>query len=225
MAEEDRNRGEFRVGTSGWSYQNWKGPFYPKGLKAHDWLPFYGTHFSSVEVNATFYRLPAEKTVTAWAERTPDGFLFAVKGWRAITHFRRLAECTDLADIAGTLSLSRISMLPLMGGTGDTKYLEVPLGCTSRPKPQCADGKDNDGDKKADDRDPSCGAHPFLLGYDESADQTCNDLRDNDGDQLKDHQDPDCMEKGGREEQQKPPCSDGVDNDGDKLVDLKDPGC
>ena len=95
---ENRNRGTCRVGTSGWSYQNWKGPFYPKGLKQGDWLPFYGTHFSAVEVNATFYRLPTEKTVTAWAERTPDGFLFAVKGWRAITHFRRLAGCTDLVE-------------------------------------------------------------------------------------------------------------------------------
>ena len=82
-----------RVGTSGWSYAGWKGVVYPKGLKQGDWLPFYARHLASVEINASFYRLPAEKTVRGWVERTPGGFLFAVKAWRAITHFRRLADC------------------------------------------------------------------------------------------------------------------------------------
>lgn len=85
-----------RIGTSGWSYPNWKGAFYPKGLKQRDWLAFYAEHFIAVELNASFYRLPGENALTAWAERTPENFRFAVKAWRAITHYRRLRECEDL---------------------------------------------------------------------------------------------------------------------------------
>jgi uncharacterized protein YecE (DUF72 family) len=86
------------VGTSGWSYRNWKGPVYPKGLKPADWLAHYARRLDTVELNASFYRLPRESVVAAWAERTPDGFLFALKAWRAITHMRRLEGCADLLE-------------------------------------------------------------------------------------------------------------------------------
>lgn len=87
---------EWRIGTSGWSYANWRGPFYPRGLKQGDWIGYYAGHLDSVELNASFYRLPAESMLDRWRERTPDGFVFAIKAWRAITHYRRLADCADL---------------------------------------------------------------------------------------------------------------------------------
>lgn len=87
------------VGTSGWSYANWRGVFYPKGLKQGDWIRFLAEHLPSVEVNATFYRLPQEKMLTGWAEKTPEDFLFAVKAWRAISHYRRLQDCDEQLKI------------------------------------------------------------------------------------------------------------------------------
>jgi uncharacterized protein YecE (DUF72 family) len=83
------------VGTSGWSYPNWKPLFYPKGLKPGDWIGFYARHLRSVEVNATFYRLPQEKMLKGWVEKTPEDFLFALKAWRGITHYRRLHDCAE----------------------------------------------------------------------------------------------------------------------------------
>jgi uncharacterized protein YecE (DUF72 family) len=77
-----------RIGTSGFSYRDWLGPFYPPGLKEREWLPFYAKHFSTVELNVTFYRLPAKRTLEAWIDRTPAGFQFAVKAFRGLTHER-----------------------------------------------------------------------------------------------------------------------------------------
>lgn len=87
------------IGTSGWSYANWRGVFYPRGLKQGDWISFYAEHLPSVEVNATFYRLPQEKMLTGWAEKTPNDFLFAVKAWRAISHYKRLHDCEESLKI------------------------------------------------------------------------------------------------------------------------------
>jgi uncharacterized protein YecE (DUF72 family) len=83
--------GRARVGTSGWSYPHWRdGVFYPQGLPARDWLPFYARHFDTVEVNASFYRLPRREVFEAWHDLTPEGFCFAVKASRYLTHIRRL---------------------------------------------------------------------------------------------------------------------------------------
>jgi uncharacterized protein YecE (DUF72 family) len=79
-----------RVGCSGWSYKSWKGGLYPQKLPARRWLERYAEVFDTVEVNATFYRLQKEETVAAWAEQTPDGFLFTVKASRYLTHMKRL---------------------------------------------------------------------------------------------------------------------------------------
>jgi len=84
-----------RVGTSGWSYPNWRGLFYPPGLKPADWLGFYARQFATVELNASFYRLPTPAMVERWAAVTPPGFLFAVKAWRIITHEKRLEDCQE----------------------------------------------------------------------------------------------------------------------------------
>jgi uncharacterized protein YecE (DUF72 family) len=79
-----------RIGCSGWSYKEWRERFYPKGLPHRQWLAHYAERFSSVEVNATFYRLPNKGTVARWARETPEGFEFAVKGSRYLTHIKRL---------------------------------------------------------------------------------------------------------------------------------------
>ena len=82
-----------RVGLSGWNYQHWRdGVFYPPRLPPRQWLSFYAERFDTVEVNATFYRLPRVDTVASWVEQTPDGFLFAVKVSRYLTHVKRLRD-------------------------------------------------------------------------------------------------------------------------------------
>jgi uncharacterized protein YecE (DUF72 family) len=75
------------VGTSGFSYPTWRGEFYPKGSKPADFLGLYAKRLPSVELNATFYRLPSEEQMRSWAGRTPETFRFAVKMSRRITHF------------------------------------------------------------------------------------------------------------------------------------------
>ena len=82
-----------RVGCSGWNYAHWRnGVFYPPRCPARLWLEYYSRFFDTVEVNATFYRLPTRKAVAGWVEQTPDGFLFAVKASRFLTHVRRLTD-------------------------------------------------------------------------------------------------------------------------------------
>lgn len=85
----------FRIGTSGWSYGHWRGRFYPEGLPSSRWFSHYAAHFDTVELNASFYRLPQESAWRGWAERAPEGFVFAVKASRLITHLQRLADSED----------------------------------------------------------------------------------------------------------------------------------
>ena len=81
-----------RIGCSGWSYQHWRGVVYPEGLAQRRWLEHYATLFDTVEVNATFYRLPRRDAVAAWVETVPEEFVFAVKASRYLTHVRRLRD-------------------------------------------------------------------------------------------------------------------------------------
>lgn len=85
-------RAEIRVGTSGWHYRSWVGPFYPHDAKPPSFLAHYTERFDCVEVNNTFYRLPQRKTVEAWAAQAPEKFLFAVKANRFITHMKKLKD-------------------------------------------------------------------------------------------------------------------------------------
>jgi uncharacterized protein YecE (DUF72 family) len=78
------------VGCSGWVYPHWRERLYPKGLPQRRWLPCYAEHFDTVEVNSTFYRLASPAAVEAWLEQSPDGFIFAVKASRYLTHVKRL---------------------------------------------------------------------------------------------------------------------------------------
>ena len=79
-----------RIGCSGWVYKDWRGAFYPEKLPQRLWLEHYSSVYDTVEINNTFYRLPTEAAVKGWAEQTPDGFEFAVKGGRYTTHIKRL---------------------------------------------------------------------------------------------------------------------------------------
>jgi len=80
------------VGTSGWTYAHWRDRVYPHGLPQREWLPWYTTRFPTVELNASFYRLPTPAMVQRWHAVTPPGFVFAVKLSRYVTHIRRLRE-------------------------------------------------------------------------------------------------------------------------------------
>jgi uncharacterized protein YecE (DUF72 family) len=80
------------VGCSGFSYKHWRGSFYPEKLPARKWLSHYSGQFPTVEINATFYRLPREKMVQGWVEQTPKDFRFAIKGSRYSTHVYRLRK-------------------------------------------------------------------------------------------------------------------------------------
>lgn len=80
------------IGTSGWHYKHWRGLFYPAGMKQQDYLAYYLRYFRTVEINNSFYRLPSYETFANWRQRVPDGFVFAVKASRYITHMKKLKD-------------------------------------------------------------------------------------------------------------------------------------
>lgn len=83
------------IGTSGWQYRDWRGGLYPEGLPQRRWLAHFSERFSVVEVNNTFYMLPAEETFVRWRQGSASGFTFVIKASRFITHIRRLRECRE----------------------------------------------------------------------------------------------------------------------------------
>lgn len=120
-----------RLGTSGFSYQDWIGEVYPEDLPHWQWLSFYATEFDTVELNVTYYRLPAEKTVRGWVERTPADFQFTVKAHQSLTHDRsepdfsafsgRMAPLREAGKLACILAQFPYSFRP----SGETRaYLE-----------------------------------------------------------------------------------------------------
>ena len=88
-------RCEVRIGTSGWHYKHWLGPFYPQGLPAKNMLAWYMQRFDTVELNNSFYHLPTTQTFMTWRESTPASFCFAVKGSRFITHRKKLKDPSE----------------------------------------------------------------------------------------------------------------------------------
>jgi len=85
-----------RVGTSGFSYAEWKGTFYPEKMPARDMLRYYAERFPTVEIDNTFYRMPKAELLRGWAEQVPESFTFVIKASRRITHYRRLKDCGEL---------------------------------------------------------------------------------------------------------------------------------
>ncbi|HHV94373.1 MAG TPA: DUF72 domain-containing protein [Firmicutes bacterium] len=88
------------IGTAGYAYEDWVGPFYPPGMDKKQWLEFYGKQFSFTEVNSSFYRMPSPYMLAKMAEKTPVGFKFAVKAYRGITHERHNSaeDCRKLVE-------------------------------------------------------------------------------------------------------------------------------
>jgi uncharacterized protein YecE (DUF72 family) len=102
----------YRIGCSGWNYDSWRhGVFYPERLPPRRWLEEYARHFDTVEVNASFYRLPTEKAVQGWVDQTPAHFVFAVKMSRYVTHVKRLR------DLPPSLELFYSRLGPLVRST------------------------------------------------------------------------------------------------------------
>jgi uncharacterized protein YecE (DUF72 family) len=87
---------QVRIGTSGYSYAEWKGNFYPEKIAAKDMLRYYAERFPTVEINNTFYRMPTESLLKGWAEQVPESFTFVLKASKRITHDRRLQDCAEL---------------------------------------------------------------------------------------------------------------------------------
>jgi uncharacterized protein YecE (DUF72 family) len=83
------------VGTSGWAYAHWRGIFYPPDLRQGDWFAFYARQFGTVEINASFYRLPSELAFDRWRAQAPSGFLYALKASRFLTHVKKLKDPQD----------------------------------------------------------------------------------------------------------------------------------
>lgn len=106
----DAGESPYRIGCSGWNYASWRhGVFYPERCPARLWLDYYARHFDTVEVNATFYRLPTAKAVQGWIDQTPPGFTLTIKMSRYVTHVKRLRE------LAPSLELFYDRIAPLAG--------------------------------------------------------------------------------------------------------------
>lgn len=83
------------IGCSGWSYPSWKGVFYPHDLMSGGYLAYYASHFSTVEVNSTFYHFPTTQTVQSWRNQVPDNFKFSLKASRLITHMKKMSQVQE----------------------------------------------------------------------------------------------------------------------------------
>jgi uncharacterized protein YecE (DUF72 family) len=99
------------IGCSGWSYEGWKGNFYPKKMENKDYLPYYSKFFKFVEVDSTYYHIPSRSTVRSWKEKTPEDFKFSLKFPKIITHERKLE------DVIKPLSVLFYSLEPLIDKT------------------------------------------------------------------------------------------------------------
>jgi uncharacterized protein YecE (DUF72 family) len=107
---------KIHVGCSGWVYKHWRGIFYPEGLPQKRWFGHYAEEFDTVEINASFYRVPPESTFQGWREKAPAGFRYAVKVNRFITHMKKLLGCE--AEVERFIALAR----PLKDKLGPLLY-------------------------------------------------------------------------------------------------------
>jgi uncharacterized protein YecE (DUF72 family) len=106
---------KIRAGTSGYSYKEWKGNFYPADLPAVEMLAYYAKQFSTVEINNTFYRMPSDKLLLDWSRQVPDDFQFVLKASRRITHNKKLANVDeDLAYLLKTMAALGAKRGPLL---------------------------------------------------------------------------------------------------------------
>ncbi len=92
----DRHLSGIHIGTQGWNYDDWVGPFYPRGARASEYLDLYARIYDTVEVDSTFYAIPSENSIRSWRDRAPAGFSYSLKLPQQITHEQRLSDCGDL---------------------------------------------------------------------------------------------------------------------------------
>jgi uncharacterized protein YecE (DUF72 family) len=103
------------IGTSGWNYEHWKEIFYPPDCPKSKWLEFYAQHYGTVELNASFYRLPKPQTFDNWRTRTPDNFLWTVKANKYITHIKRIQDIEEpLGRFFGSVELLKEKLGPIL---------------------------------------------------------------------------------------------------------------
>lgn len=111
-----------RIGCSGWTYDDWRGPFYPETVKLKDRLRWYAGRFDTTEINGSFYRVPSEKAVAGWAEQVPQGFCFSWKVSRYVTHNKKLKDCRDsvalvfgrMAPLGDKAGPARVQLPPML---------------------------------------------------------------------------------------------------------------
>jgi uncharacterized protein YecE (DUF72 family) len=137
-----RETADLRIGASGWSYSDWKGIFYPEGLRSQDFLSFYAARFNTTEVNYSFYHQPRRSTYENWSAQTPEDFQFAVKASRLITHVRRLRGVEEewqeflsrASALGGKLGPVLLQFPPSMRADGKLlrRFLEAPRPCPVR---------------------------------------------------------------------------------------------
>src|SRR3954462_5366923 len=108
------------IGTSGWHYASWRGPFFPPELRIKDQLRYYATQFSTAELNGVFYRTPTEDAVRGWRDHTPDDFVFSWKASKFITHWKRLSVRSE-----NSLALLE-SRLSILGNKADPILFQLP---------------------------------------------------------------------------------------------------
>lgn len=113
------------IGTSSWLFDGWRGVFYPEGLAKNDYLGYYATQFPTVEVNTSFYAIPAPNTLVNWVETVPEGFTFALKFPRAISHDKRLANATEE-------SLAFLDAVRSLGPAAAPAFLQLPPQLTRK---------------------------------------------------------------------------------------------
>ncbi|MCL5960994.1 MAG: DUF72 domain-containing protein [Chloroflexi bacterium] len=119
---------EYRVGTSGWHYEHWRGRFYPMDLPKSKWLEYYARRFDTVEVNNSFYRLPSEKAFRNWYDQSPEGFIFALKASRIITHYRKLKNIHEpLSTFLGRAANLKEKLGPVLYQLPPTLKRDDPL--------------------------------------------------------------------------------------------------
>ena len=118
---------KIHVGCSGWVYKHWRGIFYPEGLPQKRWFERYAAEFDTVEINASFYRLPLASTFDKWHDQAPRGFRYAVKASRFLTHMKRLKDVEEPLDMFLDLAARLKSMLgPILYQLPPSLHKDVP---------------------------------------------------------------------------------------------------
>ncbi len=147
--------GEIHIGTSGYSFKDWVGPYYPQGTRSGDMLALYARDFGAVEVNYTYYRLPSEKTTAGMVKKTPPGFQFFVKAHKTATHERDLADTSDfLAALAPMRSEGKLSGIlfqfpqSFKNTEDNRKYLRAVAEEFGEDLPLAVEFRDNSWDQK-----------------------------------------------------------------------------